>query len=225
MLAILFVICAALGGTVLGIQFLMSLVGLGGHMFDADLPTDMGHDFGGDFHGDVGTDFHGDAGSDFHGDHPGDGADNEASAHQPAGHGAMGLFRIVSLRTVVAALTFFGLTGLASQAAKASAPTSLAIALASGAAAMFAVFWLMQAMQQLRTEGTVRIREAIGQHGSVYLRVPGNRSGSGKIQVSVQNRTMEYLAITAGPELPTGTEIVVVNVVDPTTLEVQAELL
>ena len=60
-----FIVCAALGGTVLVIQFLLGLVGLGGHMFDVDVPQDVGgHDFGGDFHGDVG--FHDGAG--FHGD-------------------------------------------------------------------------------------------------------------------------------------------------------------
>ena len=34
---------------------------------------------------------------------------------------------------------------------------------------------------------------------------------------------MEYLAVTAGPEIPTGTKVVVVGVINPTTLEVQAE--
>jgi hypothetical protein len=63
----------------------------------------------------------------------------------------------------------------------------------------------------------------VGQRGTVYLRVPGGRSGTGKIQFNLQNRTVEYLAVTAGEELPTGTKVIVVGVVDPTTLEVQAE--
>jgi hypothetical protein len=218
-----FVVCAAVGGTILAIQFLMALVGLGGHMFDVDLPTDVGHDFdlGGDFHGDMGGDFHGDTGE-FHGEHPGDGGDAEHAGHAAA-HGSTVLFRILSLRTIVAALTFFGLAGLAAQSTAASTPTVLAVAVAAGAAAMFAVYWMMQGLQQLRAEGTVRIHRAVGQHGNVYLRVPANRTGSGKIQFNLQNRTMEYLAVTAGPELPTGTKVVVVDVVNPTTLEVQAE--
>ena len=93
----------------------------------------------------------------------------------------------------------------------------------SNAAAMFAVYWMMRGLQSLQAEGTVRILGSVGQHGNVYLRVPANRSGSGKIQFNLQNRTMEYLAVTAGPELPTGTKVVVVAVVDPTTLEVQRD--
>ena len=123
----------------------------------------------------------------------------------------------------MAALAFFGLAGLAAQSAEASTPTTLLVAVAAGAAAMAAVYWMMRGLQELRADGTVRIQRAVGQHGNVYLRVPANRSGSGKIQFNLQNRTMEYLAVTAGPELPTGTKVVVVGVVNPTTLEVQAE--
>jgi hypothetical protein len=63
----------------------------------------------------------------------------------------------------------------------------------------------------------------VGQHGSVYLRIPGNNSGNGKIQINLQNRTMDYLAVTSGPELPTGTKVVVVGIVNPTTLEVRRD--
>lgn len=217
----LFVVCAAMGGTVLAIQFVMSLVGLGGHAFDIDVSGDFGHDFGGDFHGDVGGDFHGDVGNDFHGDHSGEGTD----AEHGTGHGATWLFGVLSFRTIVAALTFFGLAGLAAQSTEASLPVTLLVAIAAGATAMFSVYWLMECLRHLRTEGTVRVGLAIGQHGNVYLRVPGYRAGSGKIQLNLQNRTMEYLAITSGPELSTGTKVVVVDIIDPTTLEVQAQVL
>ena len=80
-----FVICAALGSTILVCQFVMTLVGLGGHAFsDADMPTDIGHGFGGDFHG--GADgLHGDAG--FHTDHAGGDSDSGDSGGGDAGDG------------------------------------------------------------------------------------------------------------------------------------------
>jgi len=216
-----FVVCAAIGGTVLVLQFIMGLVGLGGHaFFDMDAPSDVGHDFGGDFHGDAGGDFHGDAG--LHGDHPGGDADHSDQAAQ---HGSTWLFGVLSFRTIVAALAFFGLSGLAAHSADASPVTELLVALGGGAAAMFAVYWMMRTLYTLRADGTVRIQRSVGQHGNVYLRIPANRTGSGIIQFNLQNRTMEYLAVTAGPELPTGAKVVVVGVVNPTTLEVQGESL
>jgi hypothetical protein len=215
-----FIVCAVFGGTILVIQFLLTLIGLGGHSFDLDMSTDVGHDFGGGFHVDTGGDVHVDAGGDVQVDHAGGGADQVS---QSAHHGSTWLFGILSFRTIVAALAFFGLSGLAAQSANASTPTVLMVSVGAGAAAMFAVYWMMRGLQSLQAEGTVRILGALGQHGNVYLRVPANRSGSGKIQFNLQNRTMEYLAITAGPELPTGAKVVVVGVVNPTTLEVQPE--
>jgi hypothetical protein len=219
-MAQVFIVCAALGGTVLVLQFLMALVGLGGHAFDVDTPSDIGHDFGGgDFHVDTGGDFHVDhPGGDFHVEH-----DSGDHPQQAAAHGSTWLFRIISFRTIIAAMAFFGLSGLAAQSAEASPSMVLLVAVAAGAAAMFAVYWLMSSLQKLRAEGTVRVQRAVGQHGNVYLRVPANGSGCGKIQFNLQNRTVEYLAVTAGPELPTGAKVVVVAVVNPTTLEVRAE--
>ena len=209
-----FIICAAVGGTILVVQFLLALVGLGGHAFDLNVSTDIGHDFGGDFHGDTG----GDAG--FHGDQAGGDAGHDSQAGH---HGSTWLFGVLSFRTIVAALAFFGLGGLAAQSANVSTPIVLAVAFGAGAAALFAVYWMMRTLYSLQAEGNVRIRRAVGQHGNVYLRIPANRSGSGKIQFNLQNRTMEYLAVTSGPELPTGAKVVVVGVINPTTLEVQAE--
>jgi hypothetical protein len=214
-----FIVCAAIGSTVLVLQFVLTLLGLGGHAFHVDAPSDFGHDFGGDFHGDAGGDFHGDHGGDFHGDHGGD-ADQADQSDQ---HGSTWLFGVLSFRTVVAALAFFGLSGLAAQSANVSTPIVLAVALGAGVAAMFAVYWMLRGLNALQAEGNVRIQRAVGQHGNVYLRIPANRSGSGKIQFNLQNRTMEYLAVTAGPELPTGAKVVVVGVVNPTTLDVLSE--
>jgi hypothetical protein len=215
----LFVVCAALGGTVLVLQFLLSLIGLGGDSLGGDLPHDVGHGIGGldhDFSGDVhgGGDFQADAaGHDVQG---GDHAD-----HGTTHHDSSWLFRVVSFRTIVAALAFFGLTGLAANAYGASPPRTLGIALLAGLAAMYAVYAMMEAMRTLKAEGTVRIQRAVGKQASVYLRIPPNNSGSGKIHINLQNRTMEYFASTPGEAIPTGATVVVTDVIGPDTVQVE----
>jgi hypothetical protein len=197
----LFMVCAAVGGTILVVQFVLSLIGLGGH---SDFGGDVAHDFGGDFHaGDV----HADASHDSHAD---------AADH----HDTNWLFRMLSFRAIVAALAFFGLAGLASDSAQIPLPLTLLIALAAGFAAMYAVYWVMRGIQSLQAEGTVRIDRALGRVGTVYLHIPANETECGKIQINLQNRTMEYLAMTSGPEIPTGTVVEVVGVISPTTLAV-----
>ena len=60
-------------------------------------------------------------------------------ADQAEHHGSMQVFRVLSFRTMIAALAFFGLAGLAAQSAKATPLATLLIAVAAGAAAMAAV--------------------------------------------------------------------------------------
>jgi hypothetical protein len=239
-MTVVFGLCAAIGGTILLCQLVLTLVGLAGHAFDVDVSGDVGHDFGGDFHGDVGADFHGDVATDFHGDvaadfhgdaagglHGDAGADVHVDTAGHAGHGehahpsTVRIFGVLSFRSVVAALTFFGLAGLAAGSATDSTLTVLAVAAAAGVGAMYGVYWLMRGLYQLRAEGTARVRAALGRHATVYLKIPGHQSGTGKIQINLQNRTMEYLAMTPGDELPTGAKVVVVDVITPDTVEVE----
>ena len=229
----IFIVCAAAGGTVMVVQFILALIGLGGEALDLDVSADADH-FGGDFDVDadvgagVDADVAGDMGDmdvgatgEFHGEtHPLDHLDVPDGARHIS---STWLFGVLSFRTIVAALTFFGIAGLWAESVGLSTPNVLLISIAAGGAAMMGVYWLMQSVKKLQADGNVRINRALGRHGAVYLRVPGDRSGVGKIHVNLQNRTMEYLAVTPGPELPTGARVVVTGVVNPDTLEVREE--
>ena len=199
-----FVICAAIGGTILVFQFILTMIGLGGEAFDLDVPdvdTDVDLDFDADV--DVGGD-----------------ADLGHDAHV----GSSWLFGVISFRTIVAALAFFGLAGLTAQSAGRSTIETLLIAVAAGAAAMYGVYWMMRGLKSLRAEGTPRIQRALGKHATVYIPIPAADDGVGKIQMNLQNRTMEFLAMTSGGKLPSGAKVTVVDVITPTTLRVESVL-
>lgn len=205
----LFLFCALIGGTFLVCQIALTLLGMGGDM-DVDIPGDMDVDIPGDMGdiGDLDLDVGGDAdaGGDFD-------TDDSTSG-----------FRVISFRTIVAGLTFFGLGGLAADATEAPPLAVWGIALACGAAAVYTVYWMFRLLYSLKEDGTVHISNAVGRHGTVYLKVPESSSGAGKVQVNVQSRTVEYLAMTEGDELPTGTKIVVVDVLTPSTVQVEPVL-
>jgi hypothetical protein len=194
----LFLVCAILGATLLACQFLMSLLGLGG---------DHGEAGGHDVHLD-------------HGGH-GDGAHDSAHGHGHAAASAW-LFSILTFRSVVSGVTFFGLVGMATTAAGWNQSASAAAAGGAALIAMVAVAAMMRGIVRLQDEGTVRIENAVGQTGTVYLTVPGNKSGVGKVTLEIQNRSAEYQAVTFQDSLPTGAKVVVVDVVGPETLEVIA---
>lgn len=196
-MTMLFGFCALVGTTVLICQFVLTLAGLG----DDGLGHDASDHAGGDHFQQA--DHHGGSLQDDH--------------HH---HGTEWFFKMITFRTVVAALAFFGLAGLASDAAEFTTPQTLAIAVAAGFAAMVAVHWAMQQMIHLQADGTVHTEQAVGRSGTVYIPVRGQNRGAGKIQLNLQNRTMEFQAVTEGDDLPTGTHVVVLRVLGPDTVEV-----
>lgn len=147
----------------------------------------------------------------FGGDHGGHDADHGD------GNWFLGL---LTFRAVCAAVTFFGLGGLVATYYDLSTAAQLGSALVAGFLALYSVASLMKALYKLRADGTVRINHAVGQTGTVYLRVPGQNSGPGKVTVNLQNRTVELEAYTSADELPTGTPVRVVAVRGPSSVEV-----
>jgi len=194
-------LCAVLGCTVLVCQFVLTITGA----TDAD-----------DFES-------GDVGSHDLGDH--DVAHTGTAPHGDPNHAhsSSWFFGILTLRTVTSALAFFGLTGLAMNASDVPPIPALAAASGAGFAALYLVQWMMKSLSHLRAEGTVRIKDAVGATGSVYVRIPGANAGPGKVQIMLQGRTVELSATTdAAATLPTGARIVVTRVLGPDAVEVAA---
>lgn len=187
--------CAAVGGTLIACQFLLTILGIGGHH-----DTGGGHEFGG----------HDLAGHDS-GDH------YHETAHESESNW---FFSLISFRTLTATLAFFGLGGLTANHYELEPLPGLAAALFAGAVAFLIVGWLMRFLSSLNLDGTIRIDRAVGARGTVYLSIPAGKAGAGKVHVNQLNRTIEYKAITSQDSLPTGAKIVVVNIVSADTVEV-----
>jgi membrane protein implicated in regulation of membrane protease activity len=196
-MAMLFMLCAVVGGTILVCQFLLTVVGLGG-----DHGVDYSHDLAHDFSADSGHDAH--AG----GAHAAD----DGGQHAAHSHSSSWLFAVISFRTLVAAVTFFGLVGLAARSFEQGVGVQLLLAVAAGIGAMYGVHWLIRTISRLGEDGTMRVKTAVGQEGTVYIPIAGSRAQAGKIQLRLQNRIVEYEAVTSTPErLATGTKVRVVG--------------
>lgn len=152
-----------------------------------------------------------DAHHDFHAGHGADGHDHGE------GNWFLGL---LTFRSVCAAVTFFGLGGLTAGYYDLPPSARLGAAFLSGLAALYLVATLMKMLYRLRANGSVRIDNALGRTGTVYLRVPAQKAGPGKVTLNLQNRTVELEAYTAAAELPTGTPVRVVAVLGPGSVEV-----
>lgn len=148
------------------------------------------------------------------------GAHVDTDGHHGLAHDIGHGLDLFSSRSLVAGLAFFGVAGAATAHAGWKPALVVFCAIAAGFAAMLAVAWLMSRLLRLEEDGIVRVEGALGAPAIVYLAIPGARSGAGKVTLTLQGRTVEYEAVTAGDRLPTGAPVIVVDVVSPGTLEV-----
>ena len=97
------------------------------------------------------------------------------------------------------------------------------IAFAVGAAIVFAVMLMFKGLSKMQQSGNINVFEsAVGCSGKVYLTVPGERKGQGKVQININNSVREYDALTdSEDDLKTGTSIKVTEVLDASTLLVE----
>ncbi len=132
-----------------------------------------------------------------------------------------GSFNLFSIRAVAGFLTFFGLVGWWGTSEGWGDIKTLLAASGSGLVMMAAVAWLFSLQRKLHSQGNVDFQQVIGKPAKVYLRIPADKSGTGKITVAVQGRSMEFLALSAGGEIPTGSDVRVVAMTSQGTYEVE----
>ena len=219
----LFMVCAAVGGTILALQLLMTLIGLGGEAMHGDVPRRRGRRLRPRrrrrFSRRCRRRFHGDTGGHF-------ARNAHGHAHARRHRRRTSVGRLPQVLSVSHAS--WRRDGLlrdrpawrADAADFVQRRPSLTVARGRGLAAMFGVYWLMQSSTACEPKARCGSgRRWAARHG-LRARPPAH-SGAGKIQLNLQNRTMEYLAMTAGERLPTGAKVVVTDVITSDTLEVQ----
>jgi len=152
------------------------------------------------------------------------GADHGASHELHDGHDTHhgeGL-HLFSVRALSAGLAFFGFGGLVGlRFGGVGALVAFPMAVVLGIAALVGVSWATRAMLRLEDDGTLDIQNAVGTSGDVYLSIPAHRAGAGKVHLTVQNRLVELQAVTSHhAAIPTGSRILIVDVVGPDTVDV-----
>ncbi len=129
-------------------------------------------------------------------------------------------FKFFSIQGLTAFFLMFGLVGLMLLSAGQPVFVTMLGGAAAGLATMLVIALLLRQMRHLRSEGTLDLRNAIGEHGSVYLKIPG--AGSGQVQVVVQGALKVVDAISAsGEALAYGERVKVVGVADSRTVIVE----
>lgn len=133
------------------------------------------------------------------------------------GDGGLALF---SLRGITAMAAVAGWSGLVMHEAEIPLGLTVFLAAAFGFIVMVAIAWFMKLATKLQQNGNLDIGYAIGKVGTVYIPIPPNMTGSGKINLTIQERFVEIDAKTAcSRKLNTG-ESVRITATDPSGLVV-----
>ena len=173
--------------------------------------TFIGASDAGDFDLDTGTD-----GLDGHMDSAGDATDAAEGAHLGSG------MPLLTFRNMVNFFLGFGWTSVLLHQKIGSTSLLMIVSIIVGIALVFLVMYIFKWLASMQQSGNINVyKAAVDCQGKVYLTIPGERSGTGKVQITINNSVREYAALTDGPELKTGTDIKVVDVVSSDTLLVE----
>ena len=98
----------------------------------------------------------------------------------------------------------------------------LLLAFFVGAVLVTVVMLMFKWLAGMQQSGNIDVyKSAVGCHGKVYLTIPGERKGTGKVQIVINESVREYDAVTDCDTIATGAQIKVVEVIDSSTLLVE----
>lgn len=142
-----------------------------------------------------------------------------ADADAAVGSGGVNLY---TFRNFVNFFLGFGWTVILLNNSVRSRGLLLFFAILVGVILVALVMFLFKWLYSMQQTGNINVyKSAVGCTGTVYLTIPAERKGEGKVQITINNSVREYNALTEGEALPTGKPIKVIEVINPSTLLVE----
>lgn len=130
--------------------------------------------------------------------------------------------RVFTVRGMIAFFAVGGWAGLSAYSLTESGVAAIIAALICGSLALLLVAWFFKWAASLHYDGTLNMDSAVGKMGEVYITIPANMSGTGKINVIIQQRLTEADAVTkANRPLKYGEMVNVIGISVGSTLIVE----
>ncbi|MDE6729769.1 MAG: NfeD-like protein [Oscillospiraceae bacterium] len=121
--------------------------------------------------------------------------------------------KLLTLQTIVTFLAVFGWVSIICISSGLRYFVGILIGIQCGLCMMLLVAKMVQMSTKLAENGTLNLKNAIGETATVYLTIPEKNAGTGKITMQLQGRFCELDAVNAGTEIiPTGAQVLVTDV-------------
>lgn len=130
-------------------------------------------------------------------------------------------FQLFTFRNLINFLLGFSWTGISFYGLIANRPVLVVLSVVVGVLFILIFFAVIKQIQKLAEDNSFKIQSVLYKTASVYLRIPEYRSGTGKIQVSVNGTVREIDAITNHEQIASGTAVKIIKIESSTLVLVE----
>ena len=135
--------------------------------------------------------------------------------------GADSPFQMFTLRNMINLLLGFSWTGISIYGYFESKLVLVLISLAVGLVFVVIFFLIIRQIQRLAEDNSFKMEMTIGKNAEVYLAIPENKTGKGKVLISINGSMRELDAMTEGNKIETGKVAKVMRIENETILIVE----
>ncbi|NDV46316.1 serine protease [Paludibacter sp. 221] len=124
-------------------------------------------------------------------------------------------FQLFSFRNLIHFLLGFGWTGISLYNVVPNKVVLSLLSVAVGLVFIFLFFIIIKQLMKLAENNSFNIQDTIGKTADVYLSIPAQKAGKGKIHVSVKGAIRELNAISGSDEIiTTGSVVEIIGISD-----------
>lgn len=121
-------------------------------------------------------------------------------------------FQLFSLRNLVNFLLGFSWSGISFYSSISNKAILITVSVVVGVLFLFLFFLIIRQLQKLAEDNSFKIEETLNKTAEVYLKIPGEKSGLGKVMISIRGSVRELNAMTEGPTISSGSLIRVIKI-------------
>lgn len=126
--------------------------------------------------------------------------------------GAEAPFQLFTLRNLINFLLGFSWTGISFYNTISNTTFLLALSFVIGASFVFLFFLIIRQIQKLAEDNSFKMSNTLNKTAEVYLAIPENKTGKGKILISVNGSFHQLDAMTENSRIESGAVIRVVRI-------------
>lgn len=136
-------------------------------------------------------------------------------------NGADAPFQLFSLRNLINFLLGFSWTGISFYTTISNKPLLIFLSLVVGVLFVYLFFVIIRQVQKLAEDNSFKIANTLNKTAEVYLTIPENKKGKGKIMISVNGAFHELEAMTENDKIQSGAVVKVVRIENDNILIVE----